>query len=95
MINWDATDDEATAIAEIAQRAARMGLGHIKELVDIEMDITACHLNGCPLDLARLAGLDDANFGHDVGGIRRFLDRHTGELTECFVPRCALVAARA
>jgi hypothetical protein len=56
-------------------------------LVDAEMDITACHANGCRLDLAALAAADDSDFNHDVFGIRRHIDRSTGELMDCFVPR--------
>jgi hypothetical protein len=86
MINWDATDDDTLAIHRIAKRWATM-TG--QALLDTDMDITACHLNGCPLDLAKLAAFDDANFGHDVGGIRHYIHHDTGELTNCFVPRCA------
>lgn len=53
------------------------------------LDLTACHCNGTPLDLAKLLAFDDANFGHDVLGIRRHIDRHTGKLGDCFLPRCA------
>jgi hypothetical protein len=53
------------------------------------MDITACHLNGCPLRLGELLGADDANFAHDVFGIRRHLNRETGKLEDCFCPRYA------
>jgi hypothetical protein len=53
------------------------------------MDITACHLNGCKLDLAKLLAADDFNFAHDVLGIRRHIDRETGQLMNCFRPRFA------
>lgn len=51
------------------------------------MDITACHANGNPLRLAELLKADDGNFGHDVFGIRRFIDRTTGRLMGHFRPR--------
>ena len=54
---------------------------------DANMDITACHLNGCPLRLEELLNANDASFGHDVFGIRRYLDRKTGKLTGFFDPR--------
>ncbi len=57
------------------------------ELQSLEMDIVACHLNGCRLDLARLAAADDFNFWHDVYGIRAHMDRRTGTLTDHFLPR--------
>lgn len=53
------------------------------------MDIDACHSNGCSLQLDKLLNADDANFAHDVFGIRRFIDRTTGKLDGCFLPRSA------
>lgn len=51
------------------------------------MDITAVHANGNPLKLAELLATDDFNFTHDVFGITRHIDRETGKLGGCFVPR--------
>ena len=56
---------------------------------DAEMDITVAHVNGCPLKLDELLAADDANFSHDVFGIRRHLNRKTGQLGDCFMPRYA------
>lgn len=56
------------------------------------MDVTACHANGCPLDLEKLLHADAFNFSHDVFGIARYINRNTGKLENCFVPRCALPA---
>ena len=55
--------------------------------MDCDMDITACHANGNPLRLAELLSADDFNFCHDVLGIRRHINRETGQLENCFVPR--------
>lgn len=41
------------------------------------------------LDLERLAGFPDFDFAHDVYGIMRHMDRTTGKLGGCFLPRCA------
>jgi hypothetical protein len=51
------------------------------------MDIDATHCNGTPLKLEELLKADDANFAHDVFGIIRHIDRTTGKLTMCFLPR--------
>ena len=67
-------------------------------LLDIEMDLTACHANGCPLNLDRMidATREDAgsplhfSLWHDVTGIHRHLNRETGKLEDCFMPRLAL-----
>jgi hypothetical protein len=53
------------------------------------MDITACHLNGCPLDLERMASGTNFDLLHDVCGINEHLDRRTGKLKDCFLPRFA------
>lgn len=53
------------------------------------MDVLAAHANGCPLDFAALAEASDFDLAHDVGGIIRHIDRNTGKLTGCFLPRHA------
>lgn len=53
------------------------------------MDLVACHANGCPMDFARLLEADENDFIHDVVGIVRHLDRTTGRLADCYVPRFA------
>lgn len=55
----------------------------------LHMDLTACHANGCPVDWAMLLAADDLTFIHDVAGIQRHVNRETGKLEHCFVPRCA------
>lgn len=90
-INFDTNATEMRIITKIAKRAVQMALDADVDyrLLDAEMDITACHCNGTPLKLEALLAADDANFGHDVFGIRRYIDRKTGELTNCFLPRFA------
>lgn len=81
--------EEFDVIDKIASRAVGLGIysrgagGHM----DASMDITACHANGTPLKLAALLAADDFNFAHDIGGIKRHLDRSTGELRDFFLPR--------
>lgn len=89
MINLEATREDMMTIEEIATRAiaTAKGAGVKVDRLSLTMDITACHLNGNPLRLADLLAADDGNFGHDVFGIRRYMDRGTGQLTDCFSPR--------
>lgn len=55
------------------------------------MDLTACHANGCELDFDKLLNkFDDFNFIHDIIGISNHMDRTTGQLQDCFLPRCAI-----
>lgn len=39
------------------------------------------------LDLDALLAADSGNFLHDVAGIHRHMDRTTGKMGDCFVPR--------
>ena len=89
-INFDTSRIDSRVIFEIAGRAmglhvARQGDPFTK--LDIAMDISAVHCNGCPLRLETLRDADDFNFAHDILGIRRHLDRETGQLRDEFSPR--------
>jgi len=92
MIKWETTKEEAERIARIADRAWEL-LGEENPYEDIQslkMDLTATHLNGCPLDLEKLENFDDFNLLHDICGIYRELDRTTAKLGIHFLPRCYL-----
>ena len=54
--------------------------------LDMAMDLTAAHLNGTPLNLDDLAEAPDSELMHDVLGICKHLNRHTGPLEQSFVP---------
>jgi len=94
--SFDVHGEEIGLIHDIAARAVKM-YAKITEgttaapypLLDADMDITACHASGCPLRLDELLMARDADFAHDVFGIRRHLDRATGKLGDCFLPRYA------
>lgn len=90
-INWDVTDTENDLILKIAKRAYALykGAKVRRRRIDIVMDLTACHANGCPLRLGALLKADDFNLMHDVDGIARHIDHDSGKLTRCFVPRFA------
>jgi len=86
MIKWsELTAEDGMKIHNIVQRAQKLVRGN---LMDIEMDVSACHLM-CPLDLGKLLVIDDFNFVHDVCGISQHINRETGKLEHCFVPRCS------
>lgn len=86
-LSFKATREEHEAISRIVERALLMRPD--LDRLTLDMDLTACHANGCPLDFAKLESFDAFNFSHDVFGIVRHIDRDTGKLTRCFVPRCA------
>jgi hypothetical protein len=86
MIDFKTTDEDTATIQEIAKRAMELfGM----DVMMVTLDVTACHLNGCPLKLAELLAADNSNFAHDIAGIGGHLDRRTGELRDCFLPRFA------
>ncbi len=85
-VKLQASNLDATLISRIVQRWARV-IGQKQTLIDLELDITATHLNGNPLRLEELLRADEGDFCHDVSGIRHHIDRETGKLTNLFSPR--------
>jgi len=85
LINWKTTKEEDILIRKIVDRAT--GLYPTLDTMTLDMDITACHLNGNPLRLRELLDADDFNFCHDVIGIVNNINRTNGKLNNCFLPR--------
>jgi Family of unknown function (DUF6874) len=77
-------------ISSIADRALGMAIaqGIRIDKLTMVMDIKFAHKD-CPLDLRALASAPDAEFAHDVFGIRRHLNRETKKIEHCFMPRYA------
>jgi hypothetical protein len=92
MIEFTTSTSDSLAITRIVRRAVKLAddLGLDVDPMELSMDLTSCHANGCPLDLAKLEHAAIRDFGHDVFGIRRHINRKTGEMGDCFLPRCAL-----
>jgi hypothetical protein len=92
MISFKVSKQEHRTIMQIADRATALASQFELEYPtqDAMMDITAVHANGCPLQLAELAAAEQFDFVHDVFGIRRHLNRSTGELEGHFLPRFAV-----
>ncbi|MBK5957425.1 hypothetical protein CCR97_04270 [Rhodoplanes elegans] len=84
---------DAIVIRKIARRAWKelQAARHHDRFsqLDVQMDVTATHANGCPLRLEALLAADGFNFAHDILGLRKHLDRSTGALMNCFRPRFA------
>ena len=72
-------------IGRITDRAVRNNYTK-KSNVEVEMDLTQCHANGCPLDFNKLLAASDFDFNHDIAGIEVKLDRKTGKLKDGFAP---------
>ena len=78
-------------IVRIVERAAeiyaRNNLRYDRMVAN--MDIHEVHKK-TPLRLAAWFAADEGNFAHDVAGIHNNLDRVSGVLENCFVPRFAV-----
>ncbi len=91
MLNWTKDKQTMEVEGQIMRRAAKMveRLGTHYPNMDIIMDVDACHSNGCPLQLQALLDAEDHDFAHDIFGIRQHINRRTGQLMNCFLPRYA------
>lgn len=91
MLKWTHSKEEMELQSKIADRAVAMAakVGCKYDKLTALMDIDACHSNGTPLKLSELLAADDFNFAHDVFGIRANINRYTGQLENCFLPRYA------
>lgn len=94
ILKWHTSTEDFDLIVQIAKRAVKIarefGVRYPQQMA--VMDLNAVHANAYALRLQELLAADDGNFAHDVFGIRRHLDRTTGKLRDCFVPRFAGVA---
>ena len=93
MIEWaKISRDDVLIIEKIASRFHDYIMdGIIKRTKKstIMMDVSAAHIK-YPLDLEGLLNAEDFDFIHDVAGINRHIDRKTGDLKDCFLPRFAI-----
>lgn len=96
MLDWKAIRKKVTKrdaklidkVVDRVQRDVRMNALR-RQTFDWHMDVLAVHAT-VGLDLQRLLDADDFNFRHDILGIYTELDRSTGKLGDCFLPRFAL-----
>jgi len=90
-VNLEVSAKEGRLINKIVSRVWIVSVAKKWSLdrLSLIMDLSACHLNGCPLDLKGLRDAVEVDLMHDCLGIRRHLDRNTGKLGGCFLPRHA------
>ena len=62
ILNWTTDRAEHRLIQEIVDRAEQLNLVERRRRLTLAMDLTACHLNGTPLNLHRLRGFPDFDF---------------------------------
>ena len=84
------TRQECELMSSIAKRAKELydPIGYSRDVISWYMDVETVHLT-IGLDLERLLAADDGNFGHDLSGIAKHLNRETKQLEDCFSPRYA------
>lgn len=89
--------EDAHLIAQIVMRAVHEGIigGETAERITLALDIAAVHHNTCPLRLRELLAARSFDFGHDVGGLQKYLNRRDASLTDGFLPRFAVAKALA
>lgn len=85
-VSFKISKKDHASVSIAVKRAERL----FKKLdsLSTSMDLIACHANGCRLNFDKLLSFPDFDFMHDIGGIGRHLNRETGELMNCFLPRC-------
>lgn len=84
--SFDVSFDDLLIISKITDRFIEIvGIPESKKL-SICMDISAAHSHE-RLDLAGLLSATAGDIIHDVSGIRRYINRDTGETTRWFTPR--------
>jgi hypothetical protein len=85
--------EELELVKQIAERSEKLTAemqieGMQYDRHELVMDLDAAYTSAGPFNLTRLLEFPDADFLHDIYGIRRHINRETGELTGCFMPRC-------
>jgi len=76
-------------VIRAAKLAAFYGKSHNLDRAALTMDLESAHM-AHPLHLDLLLSARDSDFAHDVFGIHRHIDRETGEMKDCFMPRFAM-----
>ena len=92
MINWHVSKEDHILIMRIVERifAESTQAKRCLDMNTLAMDLTAAHANGTPLKLAELAEAEKFDLTHDVFGIVNHINRRTGQLEDCFLPRYAV-----
>lgn len=85
-LNWAVSPQVESLVTAIVARAVKDSPIKIDRM-SLEMDLIAAHNNGCPLRFEDLLEAKPFDFAHDIVGIQRNMNRRTGKLENCFLPR--------
>lgn len=92
MVNFDCSKEEMDLIGKIVERLNQHRISLKIKPLDVtatQMNITACHCNGCPLKLEELLNANTFSLAHDVLGINENISTRTGAIKGLFRPRFA------
>ena len=87
-LEFNTTAEETRKILKISRKVNEL-YPETFNAFKTSMDLEVLHSNGCTLDLDGLLNARDFDLVHDITGIACHLDRETGQLKDCFVPRYA------
>lgn len=88
-LSYACSNADMHLIFEIAARAIAMYEAHglpTPTPYDIAIDVATVHCNGNPLKLMQFVMSDNADFQHDLAGLRIHLDRKIGALKNGWKP---------
>lgn len=93
-VSFDVTAPQRAQITRIAKRWMAMlrasGMRPSYDIIDVRMTVSAVVAQKqVPLDLDALEQSNEFDFLHDMSGMHRHMDRTTGLLRDCFLPRAA------
>lgn len=90
-VSFSVSREDQRLITRCVARACDLGLifNEDESRISLNMDLCAAKAQGCNIDFQKLLGFDSFNFSHDISGIRRHMNRRTGKLMNCFLPRAA------
>lgn len=83
--------DEIFLMNRIMDRAFELNVGYThgkNARLTMFMDLENANQH-IPLDFEKLLAFDNFNFAHDICGIQAHMNRATGKIEDCFLPRCA------
>jgi len=84
--NINTSKEDVDLISKIAKRTVKNIYYALSDPMSIMMDLEVVHSEN-PLRLREMLEASDDDFFHDIRGIRFNLNKETGKLENCFLPR--------
>ena len=84
-VNFNTTKEEDKLIKLSVDRANKLFPEDIDDCLSLQMDLSATHCNGTPLDFNKLLAFNNSNSAHDIFGIMSHIDRNDGQIKHGFL----------